>query len=117
MAGMNASNQRREAAMQWLKRLFRKQKIEAPGESSVPTREELPPATLLALGRLLADERSGELNCDEVLDLLCQFAEMAQRGQDPTGLLPDVDFHLQLCGDCREEYEALRRILQAPAAG
>ncbi len=101
--------------MEWLKRLFRKQQT-LTGEKSAaqPAADDLPPATMLALARLLAEHEAGEVNCETVLDLLCEFGEMAQRGEDPTDLLPEVNDHLQLCGDCRQEYEALLRILQAP---
>jgi len=46
--------------------------------------------------------------------LLDQYAEMALRGEDPAELLPLVHYHLDMCPDCKEEYEALVRILQAP---
>ena len=54
-----------------------------------------------------------ELPCDEVLAFLDQFAEAHLRGEDVARLLPLVLHHLDMCADCREEYEALLRILQA----
>jgi len=54
-----------------------------------------------------------ELSCDEVLALLDQFAEAYLRGEDVARLLPLVQHHLDMCADCREEFEALVRILQA----
>jgi hypothetical protein len=56
-----------------------------------------------------------ELSCDEVYELLDQFAEAARRGEDVATLMPLVQRHLDMCPDCREEYEALQRILAAPA--
>lgn len=55
-----------------------------------------------------------ELSCDEVYDLLDQFAEAARRGEDVATLMPLVQRHLDMCPDCREEYEALQRMLGAP---
>jgi hypothetical protein len=54
-----------------------------------------------------------ELTCDEALALLDQFAEAYLRGEDVARLLPLVQHHLDMCGDCREEFDALLRILQA----
>jgi hypothetical protein len=54
-----------------------------------------------------------ELSCDEVLALLDQFAEAYLRGEDVAQALPLVQHHLDMCGDCREEFEALLRILRA----
>lgn len=54
-----------------------------------------------------------ELSCDEVLALLDQFAEAYLRGEDVARLLPLVQHHLDMCGDCQEEFEALLRILLA----
>jgi predicted dehydrogenase len=44
-------------------------------------------------------------------DLLDLFAEMHAAGKDVRALLPLVYLHLQGCGDCFEEFEALRRIV------
>jgi len=54
-----------------------------------------------------------ELSCDEVHELLDQYTEMAIRGEDVASLLPLVQYHLDMCPDCREEYEALTRIINA----
>jgi|MTBAKSStandDraft_2_1061841.scaffolds.fasta_scaffold66084_2 hypothetical protein len=54
-----------------------------------------------------------ELTCDDVHGLLDQYTEMAIRGEDVASLLPLVHHHLDMCPDCREEYEALSRILHA----
>jgi hypothetical protein len=42
-----------------------------------------------------------------------QFAEMVMRGEDVAHLMPLVQHHLDMCADCREEFEALLRILRA----
>ena len=72
--------------------------------------------TRLARGALRAAldiTRDEELDCDEVHELLDVFAEMHAAGKDVRALLPLVYLHLQACGDCFEEFEALRRIVAA----
>lgn len=61
---------------------------------------------------MIANTAEEELTCDEVFDLLDQFTEMAQRGEDVARLMPLVHQHLQMCPECKEEYDALLRILE-----
>lgn len=58
-----------------------------------------------------------ELTCEEVFALLDEYVEMALRGEDVAALMPLVRHHLEMCADCREEFEALERILRAAATG
>ena len=58
-----------------------------------------------------------ELTCDEVLALMDQFAEMTLRGENAAEYLPLVQQHLEMCADCREELEALLRILRSSHNG
>ena len=55
-----------------------------------------------------------ELSCDEVYALIDQFAEMFRRGEDASHLMPLVEKHLMMCPDCREDYEALLRMMDVP---
>jgi hypothetical protein len=61
----------------------------------------------------LTDDPEAMLTCDQVFELIDQYAERAQRGEDVTHLMPLVAAHLDMCPDCREHYEALERVLQA----
>lgn len=54
-----------------------------------------------------------ELTCDEVFALLDEYTDMAMKGENVASLMPLVKQHLEMCPDCREEYEALKRILHA----
>jgi hypothetical protein len=54
-----------------------------------------------------------ELPCDDVYELIDEFADAAARGEDTSKLMPLVQHHLEICRDCLEEYEALARILKA----
>jgi hypothetical protein len=54
-----------------------------------------------------------EYSCEEVYRLMDQYVEMLKRGEDTTALMPLVERHLKMCGDCREEVEALLRMMDA----
>ena len=64
----------------------------------------------------VAHTQDAEYSCDEVLELMDQYAEAAMRGENVAELMPLVQHHLEMCGDCREELEALLRVLQASSA-
>ena len=94
--------------MKWLDRLFRSKR-----KPTVPELNKTPPADrALKMLRKLENTQDVELSCDEVFDLLDVYAEMALRGEDVSESLPLVKHHLEMCPDCREEYEALMRILR-----
>ncbi len=61
---------------------------------------------LVRLVRLTRDE---EINCEECLSLVAEFAEHALAGKSIPEGLDAVEHHLSVCAECREEYEALRR--------
>ena len=54
-----------------------------------------------------------ELGCDECLDEVDRFVEMELAGLDAAAAMPLVQDHLQKCGDCREEFEALLAALNS----
>jgi hypothetical protein len=88
--------------IEWIKqKVWRRRENGASGSASAK-------AGLLAA---LAVTQDVELSCDEVLDLLDQYAELAVSGEDVAKVMPLVHHHMQMCGDCREEFEALLRIL------
>ena len=68
---------------------------------------------LKRMAAMIAATSEHEIDCDEAYRLLDEFAEAVARGQDAGALLPQVKHHLELCMDCREEFEALLRILRA----
>jgi len=74
------------------------------------------PETLKNLVRQVERTREVEYACEEVHRLLDQFAEAIARGEDASRLMPLVEQHLEMCPDCREEYEALIRILRMSPA-
>jgi hypothetical protein len=60
----------------------------------------------------LAMSKGHEISCDEVFAVLDQFAEAVVRGENVLVFMPLVRQHLDMCPDCREEYETLLRMLQ-----
>ena len=60
----------------------------------------------------LAMTQENEISCDDVYAVLDQFAEAVTRGENVLLLMPLVRQHLDMCPDCREEYETLLRMLQ-----
>ena len=71
---------------------------------------------MVGLVKMVAITEDEELSCDEVLALLDQYAEMASRGEDVSAYMPQVKHHLEVCGECEEEYEALIKMLQVKPA-
>lgn len=53
-----------------------------------------------------------EYTCDEAYEVLDLYAEIVSRGDDPGEVMPLVKRHLDLCDNCREEFEALLAALE-----
>ena len=73
----------------------------------------LNPEDLGKLARALEMTREEELGCDECFEELDRFVETDLAGLDAAAAMPLVQDHLDKCGDCREEYEALLNALRA----
>ncbi len=94
--------------MKWLKRLFKsKEKTPKPENKMAMTSDQAK-----KMLRMIEKTQDEELSCDEVFELLAVYAEKAARGEDVGDLFPLVEHHLEMCPDCREEYEAVMRILE-----
>ena len=55
----------------------------------------------------IATARPDEIACDECFEQLDSFVEMTLAGKNATEAMPLVQDHLDRCGECREEFEAL----------
>ena len=64
--------------------------------------------------RMLRNTEDDELSCDEVLELIDQYADLTSKNEAASKLYPLIRLHLDRCRDCFEEYEALVRILENP---
>lgn len=70
-------------------------------------------ASVKNMVQMIAGTRPDELGCDDCFEQLDRFAELLLAGLDAAAALPLVQDHLSRCQDCREEFEALLRALQA----
>jgi len=93
-----------------LKRLFQRQNWKPNPQA------EYPSGTFEKMARQLEHTQDVEYSCDDVHRVLDQFAEAVIRGEDVRQLMPLVQRHLDMCPDCREEFEALMRVLRASRA-
>jgi len=56
-----------------------------------------------------------ELTCGECFNEVDRFAEIELTGKNPAEAMPLVQEHLERCGPCRDEYEALLDALKVIA--
>ena len=98
------------------KRRFKRQHARVPPASNWPDPTSGLAQSMPRLIRRLDLTQEVEYSCDDVLRLLDQFAEAFLRGEDVQRLMPLVYQHLELCADCREEYEALLKVLRTAGA-
>jgi hypothetical protein len=84
-----------------------------PSPSSEPDTSSL--SHIRATLAMVAQTQEQELGCDEVYALLDILADRVSRGEDVATLMPLVYHHLQICPDCREEFDALLRAVEAPS--
>ena len=99
--------------MQWirpLRRLFQRRRWRPNPQATYS------PGTFEKMIRQLEQTQDIEYSCDDVHRVLDQFAEAVIRGEDVRKLMSLVQRHLDMCADCREEFEALLRILKARPA-
>ena len=63
--------------------------------------------------REIISTRPFEIGCEECFEELDRFVELVLAGKDAAEALPLVQDHLDRCGNCREEFEALLAALRA----
>lgn len=80
-----------------------------------PEETSLEPEKLKALVRGIITTRPDEIGCEECFEELDRFVEMELAGKDAAEAMPLVQDHLDRCGNCREEFEALLAALRALA--
>ena len=64
-----------------------------------------------SLLRLVGQTGDAEINCEQCLALVAEFAEQQLAGKSVYEGLKAVEQHLSVCVECEEEYQALRRTL------
>jgi hypothetical protein len=60
----------------------------------------------------IAMTRQEEFACDECFNELDRFVELIIQGKEPSEAMPMIQDHLDRCGNCREEFEALLKALE-----
>lgn len=76
------------------------------------TPSELSEEKLRQLLHQMEHTHEGMYSCAETFDLLDEYVDLVANKEEAALLMPYVRRHLDLCPDCREEYEILLRILQ-----
>lgn len=64
------------------------------------------------LTRLIGLTKESEINCEQCLALVSEFAEHRLEGKSVSEALKAVEHHLSVCSECREEYESLQEALK-----
>lgn len=65
------------------------------------------------LVRSVLTTKEEELGCSECFAVLDRFLELRMEGKEAEEIMPMVQDHLERCGDCHEEYEAILEALRA----
>ena len=66
-----------------------------------------------ALIDLLGKTRDREIDCDACLEQVAVFAEQQLSGKEVPEAMNAVQRHLDVCGECREEYRVLMDVLRS----
>ena len=67
---------------------------------------------LQILIQALVKTRDDEVDCDYCAEYLAEFAEIKLAGKSVPEALAVIDRHLDLCGDCAEEFALLKVSIQ-----
>ncbi len=78
---------------------------------------QIPVDKLTTMVRGVARTQETEYSCDDAYQLLDEFTEAVAQGKDVAKLMPLVQQHLEMCPDCREEFEALLRVVRTTQPG
>lgn len=70
------------------------------------------PGKFKKIAQMIFRTRPDEIGCDECFEQMNRLADLVLVGQPATELMPLVQAHLEQCGDCLEEFEALLDALQ-----
>lgn len=68
------------------------------------------------LMRSIAATEDREIGCDECFNEIDRFVELELEGKHAAEALPLVKEHLDRCGNCHEEYQALLKAVKKLSA-
>jgi non-canonical (house-cleaning) NTP pyrophosphatase len=63
--------------------------------------------------RAIMNTRENEIGCADCFSVLDEFLELVLQGKNAAEIMPLVQDHLERCGDCHEEFDALLAALKA----
>jgi len=100
----------------WWQNLMQRFRPEQPGNPTPDSHAaQLDDQMLKGMVESIFSTRPDELTCGECFEHVDQFAEIELAGKNAAEALPLVKDHLDRCGDCREEFEALLEAIKAVA--
>jgi hypothetical protein len=99
----------------WLSNFLKRLSSEQHRDSGDHPGSGADPEALRQMMHRIITTRTDEIGCDECFEQVDRFAEMLLDGRDAAEALPLVQDHLDRCGDCHEELEALLEALRALA--
>ena len=85
------------------------------GEQDHRSEGKLEPGAVKEMARGIMTTRDDEIGCAECFEQVDRFVEMKLAGKNAAQAMPLVQDHLDRCGNCREEFEALLAALRAMA--
>ena len=74
---------------------------------------KLEPGMLKKMVRSVLNTHPDEIGCEDCFEQVDRFVEMTLAGKNAAEAMPLVQDHLERCGNCREEFEALLEALRA----
>ena len=84
------------------------------GQTSAP--EQKKEQIVKGIVKALDMTQDREMACEEVFEVIDQYAELVVNGDAPEKVMPLVEHHLVMCGHCREEFEMLLDMLNVETA-
>jgi len=62
--------------------------------------------------QMISLTKNEEINCEQCLSSVSEFAEFELTGKSPSDALRAVEHHLSICTECHEEYLLLRSAIK-----
>jgi len=79
--------------------------------TSLNSGSELSMEIFRKIALMLQNTAYSEITCGQFTDLIDEYVELSLQGENAAKLMPLIKLHLDLCGGCHEEYDALMRIM------
>ena len=83
--------------------------------NSLKPQEQLPNEAVLGFLKLLEEEPTEELSCEDIYKKLDEYVECEVGCKDAAHVMPLIRKHLDVCHECCEEYEALLDVIEKAA--